>query len=64
MLKLTQEIKEKIKVAAFGGLKKNTQHDKTVTVCLQTDGKDKVPVRVLILPKIAAPIEKCGISCS
>ena len=59
MLKLTPKSTETIQLAAFGGLNKQVQHVETATVYLQTDGEDKVPIRVLIVPKIAAPIENC-----
>ncbi|KAH3866711.1 hypothetical protein DPMN_029810 [Dreissena polymorpha] len=59
MLQLTHENTETIQLAAFGGLNKQVQHVEIATVCLQTDGGDKVPIRVLIVPKFAAPMENC-----
>ncbi|VDI30698.1 Hypothetical predicted protein [Mytilus galloprovincialis] len=49
--------KETLNISAFGNSDKNVRHMKKATVFLEADSGEKIPLQVLIVPTIAAPIQ-------
>ncbi|XP_063446878.1 uncharacterized protein LOC134726406 [Mytilus trossulus] len=49
--------KETLNISAFGNSDKNVRHMNKATVYLEADSGEKIPLQVLIVPTIAAPIQ-------
>ncbi|XP_033762684.1 uncharacterized protein LOC117344144 [Pecten maximus] len=46
-----------MKIAAFGGSESQIRRLKTARVCIESVSGERIPIEVVIIPKIAAPIE-------
>ncbi|XP_071141877.1 uncharacterized protein [Mytilus edulis] len=56
-LNLQIEGTEIIHLSAFGGEEKNTRHLEKTTIYLKTDARHVLPIKVLIVPMIATPLQ-------
>ncbi|XP_063420781.1 uncharacterized protein LOC134705998 [Mytilus trossulus] len=56
-LNVKPDRKETLNISAFGNSDKNVRHMNKATVYLEADSGEKIPLQVLIVPAIAAPIQ-------
>lgn len=56
-LQLVPEREETVSLSAFGGTSSSVKQVAVATIYLQTDSGDPIPIEVIIVPAIAAPLQ-------